>query len=337
MVKDSSFSGVQMDRITSYTAASGELPIKVLLSGDLMKAVVADHIVIPVHVQLNPTNRCNLKCSWCSCSNVNRSLSLSAKEIVAAMYSYESLGCKAVTITGGGEPLLHDDIDNIIKAIYNMGISIGLVTNGWNVYRLSKSAWNKVDWVRISLGDDRTKEFESDEYWYELEKTAQITRGLSFSYVLTDKPDYDLLLKVVNKANEFRATHVRLTTDIVKRHVGTLQKIQQFLHNNADDSLVIYQNREVWTRGQKDCWISLLKPVVGADGGIYPCCGAQYADKTPSRDLSHHMRMGWLMDIINITNEQLLFDGSRCEVCYYSSYNRLLSKLLAGAKHAEFV
>ena len=80
-----------------------------------------------------------------------------------------------------------------------------------------------------------------------------------------------------------------------------------------------------------------MKPVIGANGGLYPCCGTQYAEAVPSKDYS--VGMFWATDgeIDDIWENQQNFDGSRCVKCYYSHYNSLLAKLIDPIDHEAFV
>ena len=180
----------------SYTSASGTLPVKVLLNTKLVRTIVEEKRIIPVHVQLNPTNECNLDCDWCSCSERDRSLFLSYEQIVDVMSYYKERGCESVTLTGGGEALLHPSIIDIVSRLSHFGIAIGIVSNGWNVENLCPEDWDKVTWARISLGDGR-KEGSKTRYWERLAEVAQSKADLSFSYVLTNEPDLSLISKMV--------------------------------------------------------------------------------------------------------------------------------------------
>ena len=82
--------------------------------------------------------------------------------------------------------------------------------------------------------------------------------------------------------------------------------------------------------------ISLLKPVIGPEG-IFPCCGTNYAIKGVKRKPVDKMRMGSLEDFPSILDNQKYFDGSICDVCYYSQYNDALNKIKNVPKHRSFV
>jgi MoaA/NifB/PqqE/SkfB family radical SAM enzyme len=325
-----------INKEVSYTAASA-IPVKILLDDDLLYNIKKYKRIIPIHVQLNPTNVCNLNCKFCSCSERDRNLELPYIKICDIMRKFRDLGCKAVTITGGGEPLLHPKINEIIKFIAKIGIKVGLVSNGIEIKRLKQDTLNKITWIRISLGDDRVV---TNEFWKNLEDVVYLGRKVdwSFSYVLTDKPNFRLIEQMIAFANENRFTHIRIVNDIFNADKISIDPVKNYIkQRKINDSLVIYQDRGTWTSGSKKCWISLLKPVVGADGYIYPCCGTQYALANPSRDYEKTMRMGKVEDIKKIINEQKCFNGSVCVKCYYHNYNYILDALLSDIKHGEFV
>jgi len=298
-----------MDKVASYTAA-GTFPTKLIGCAFLESSNIK-----PFHVQLNPTNLCNLNCSFCSCAN-KENISLSVYDIVDIMNKFVRLGCKAVTITGGGEPLLYQGINNVIDWLYSLGVQTGLVTNGT---KLADLQTDKLTWVRVSASDSRF--FEADILKKAVQRLPDI--DWSLSYVLSEDPDIDNIMKVIEFANKFNFTHVRIVSDLLNLENVSMVNIMK--HAKHIDHKVIYQPRKEYTHGTKDCWISLLKPVVGADGKLYPCCGVQYAEKEPSLNYNEGMCMG--TDIDTIWERQIRFDGSKCVKCYYSAYNDILSQI----------
>jgi len=244
------------------------------------------------------------------------------------MTKFSGLGCKAVTITGGGEPLLYPRINELIEWLYDRDILVGLVTNGT---KLEKLKTNKLVWIRISMNDSRAIDKNK------LEETIKWmpTIDWAFSYVVSEKPNMKNIMDTIRFANYFNFTHVRLVSDLLNLQNITMKKIiKEVILNCIDDNKVIYQRRKEYTRGTKDCLISLLKPVIGADGKIYPCCGVQYAEKNPSLDYGEKMCMG--SDIDHIWSTQENFDGSDCVKCYYSAYNNVLTEAKS-LSHKEFV
>jgi len=322
---------VLQNKINSFTSA-GIFPIKVLQDRD---CISREKKIVPRHVQLIITNDCNLKCNFCSCSKRDIGKEMNLEVVIKVMEEYCGLGCMSVTITGGGEPLLHKDINNILFYISNLGIKIGLVTNGLCLSKLTTSSLNRIDWISISFDDNR--EFKK------LEKVFQdidfSILDWSFSYVLSSNPNYKNLKDVIEFANRKEFTHVRIVTDLLDlSNVPDMLSVRNQIQDmGIDDSLVIYQGRKKFTKGKKRCLISLLKPVVDVDGSLYPCCGSQYAMQKPSYQYNGDMRMGGIEEIMDIFDKQRYFDGSACVKCYYDNYNYLLEGMIEDVEHREFL
>lgn len=317
----------------SYTAAS-TLPAKLLQDAELIQRIRAGYIP-PVHVQINPTNRCNLNCDFCSCSERDKKLEISVGKMMVACLVFKKLGCKSATITGGGEPLLYPAINNLIRALNRyLNIKVGLVTNGTQFAKLE--AYNDITWCRISSSDDR----EPD--WGGIKRAVQNAPEIdwAFSHVVTRNPNFKIIGPLVDFANQQGFTHVRLVADLldIEATAPKMADVKHFLSvQGINDSKVIYQDRADYVRGRKRCLISLLKPVIGADGGIYPCCGVQYAQVEPGRDYVEEMRMGFVNEMEDIWKNQGYFDGSKCARCYYDPYNVALELISTPLTHKEFL
>ena len=66
---------MKIDIKSSFTAADS-LPIKTLMDAELIHSAKNNNRLIPIHIQLIPTNKCNLNCKFCSCSNRDQSLEM---------------------------------------------------------------------------------------------------------------------------------------------------------------------------------------------------------------------------------------------------------------------
>jgi len=318
----------------SYIAAN-TFPIKILKNIEFLNHLSKTGKIPPVHIQLNPTNRCNMNCSYCSCSNRNKNIEMTYEKIMEIMKKAKKLGCQSVTITGGGEPLMHPKINEIIIGLVEMGIECGLVVNGFLLDKLWDETIKKTTWVRISSDD-----FKSIKFLEPVKRAVE--RGKSdwaFSHVISNKPNWKTLKAIIEFANEYKFTHVRLVSDLLNLNaIADMNFIKDKLKKMwINDEKVIYQGRKKYRKGSKKCLISLLKPVITADGWITPCCGVQYALKNPSRDYEPSMRMCRAEDIEKMYVQQKYFDGSVCVRCYYTNYNNILTILLKKFAHIKFV
>jgi MoaA/NifB/PqqE/SkfB family radical SAM enzyme len=83
----------------------------------------------PVLAHIIPMRRCNLSCSYCNeYDAVSKPVALAT--IFQRIDKLASLGTTIVTISGG-EPLLHPELDDIIRHIRQHGMIAGLITNGY--------------------------------------------------------------------------------------------------------------------------------------------------------------------------------------------------------------
>lgn len=310
--------------------------MKILKHTEHLTAIKDRDMILPIHMRLNITNRCNLACPWCLRSDVDRKLEMSFSDAQTAITSYRLWGCKAVTISGGGEPTMHKDFSEIINMIHNHDMKIGMLTNGWFLHKHT-NLLKHFTWIRISLGDGR-KEYDNRQYWKNLEIAINEGQNVDwgFSYVITQKPNLEAIRKAITFANEHNFTHIRMVCDISISNelYERMEQVKEWIReNDIDDSIVIYQKRERVKKGMKKCLVNLIRPIVDVDGHIYSCCGVG----DPKLDYNPKMSVGKIKEIDSIVKDQKHINGSVCRICYLSHYNELLNFLTSKIKHEEFI
>jgi MoaA/NifB/PqqE/SkfB family radical SAM enzyme len=105
----------------------------------------------PVDAHIIPIRRCNLSCTYCNEFD-NFSNPVSIAEMLHRIDRLAALSTTIVTISGG-EPLLHPDLDEIIRRIRHDGMLAGLITNGYlltpeRIQRLNRAG---LDHLQISI------------------------------------------------------------------------------------------------------------------------------------------------------------------------------------------
>jgi organic radical activating enzyme len=325
-----------VDIKTSFTAADS-IPLKVLLDPQLVMHAREKNRLLPIHIQILPTNKCNMNCRFCSCSSRDKDLELDIDLARKIIDKCKQAGTKAVTITGGGEPLLYPHFDELVDCFASREIKIGLVSNGLLLYKTNKATLDKITWCRISNDDQRS-------FGQTYRKRLATVVGNSpqvdwaFSHVVSEQPNYEEIARIVDFANQHNFTHVRLVADLFQPEDVSMDGIKDYLRQHSvDDGKVVYQGRKSYLNGG-DCYIGYLKPLIGPDARIYACCGVQYALETPTKDLPDELCLGDALDIDKIMKKSNVpLDGSICVKCYYMNYNILLKGMLKDVVHQEFV
>jgi MoaA/NifB/PqqE/SkfB family radical SAM enzyme len=105
----------------------------------------------PVLAHVVPTRRCNLSCSYCN-EYDSFSKPVPTEQMLRRIDHLAALGTTIIGISGG-EPLLHPDLEAIVKRIRQHGILAGVMTNGYlltpqRIERLNRAG---LDHLQISI------------------------------------------------------------------------------------------------------------------------------------------------------------------------------------------
>src|SRR6185295_11985768 len=83
----------------------------------------------PILVQIIPIRRCNIDCGYCNeYDKVSEPVPIDV--MTARIDKLAALGTSVVAFSGG-EPMLHPDLDELIRHIRSRGMMAGLITNGY--------------------------------------------------------------------------------------------------------------------------------------------------------------------------------------------------------------
>jgi MoaA/NifB/PqqE/SkfB family radical SAM enzyme len=117
-------------------------------------ALIAHGLVNTNHVvmaHIIPMRRCNLACAYCNEFDAT-SKPVPLETMFQRLDQLARLGTSIVTISGG-EPILHPELDDIIRRIRQNGMVAGLITNGYlltseRIERLNRAG---LDHMQISI------------------------------------------------------------------------------------------------------------------------------------------------------------------------------------------
>src|SRR6201997_890358 len=105
----------------------------------------------PLLAHIIPMRRCNLACTYCNEFD-DFSKPVPIEEMYRRIDKLGALGTSVVTISGG-EPLMHPELDEVIRRIRKNGMIAGLITNGYllvpeRIQRLNRAG---LEWLQISI------------------------------------------------------------------------------------------------------------------------------------------------------------------------------------------
>jgi len=127
----------------------------------------------PLLAHIIPIRRCNLACEYCNEFD-DFSKPVPIETMFRRVDKLAELGTSVITISGG-EPLLHPELDDVIRRIRKNGMVAGLITNGYllvseRIQRLNKAG---LEWLQISI-DNVTPDDVSKKSLKVLDKKLQL-------------------------------------------------------------------------------------------------------------------------------------------------------------------
>ncbi|HYM11056.1 MAG TPA: radical SAM protein [Bryobacterales bacterium] len=127
----------------------------------------------PILAHVIPIRRCNLSCKYCN-EYDDFSKPVPTEEMFRRIDRLASFGTTIITISGG-EPLLHPDLDDIIRRVRSHGMIAGMITNGYlltaeRIQRLNRAG---VEHLQISI-DNLTPDDVSKKSLKVLDKKLQL-------------------------------------------------------------------------------------------------------------------------------------------------------------------
>ncbi len=136
----------------------------------------------PLLAHIIPMRRCNLACTYCNEFD-DFSKPVPIEEMYRRVDKLGALGTSVVTISGG-EPLMHPELDDVIRRIRANGMIAGLITNGYllvaeRIKRLNRAG---LEWLQISI-DNVNPDEVSKKSLKVLDKKLQLLAGFADFHV----------------------------------------------------------------------------------------------------------------------------------------------------------
>lgn len=105
----------------------------------------------PWVIEMDPTTACNLACHDCISANLLNQGGIDRERIKELAKEFKEIGVRAVVLIGGGEPMAHPEFGTLLDYFYEVGIHVGITSNGTLIERYLDRLAEKTKWVRISV------------------------------------------------------------------------------------------------------------------------------------------------------------------------------------------
>jgi radical SAM protein with 4Fe4S-binding SPASM domain len=354
-------------------------PLKLLRHTDRIEAMLRGEETFPISVELDLSNTCPHDCPFCSFGTSQSQgyrqqnwVQFPTSRALALIEELAECGVKSVTLTGGGEPLIHKEAHAIIRALNDSPLEWGLVTNGFLLKGpIVADIAAGATFVRISLdaGTPETHAFTHGlpagqlQYATILSNmktlrheagTRQLTIGASFCMMNENfKEVYRAAQNVRDHGGDYLEVRPTFQTDwrgdgwgsALSDPDGAKVEVEHArLHLNSPTFQVIGMTSRFDALSENvnhpydKCRIGPLMTVIGATGDLFHCCVQRGQDFFNMGSLLHtSFREAWKTAQARKMSEQI--DVSKCPKCRYRGYNELLAKAFVNgdALHANFV
>lgn len=344
---------------------------KLAFHKEKLEALAKGEIIAPVYVRVKPTNRCDHECTYCSYSpdndcpvseTINLKDEIPREKMLEILGDFRDIGIKALTFSGGGEPLVYPHIAEIMQMTLDYGIDLSIISNGQKLRGEKANILKNAKWVRVSAGECDAEGFEKTrrrpaKWFYELKENlanfSQIKNPdceFGINYVVHNG-NFDRIYDSVKYFKELGVNHIKITPcwnpDFIDYHEPLKPiSLEQIANARADfqaEGFTVYDTYEndfkstgLSDRNYDKCSIMQIIPVIGADAAVYFC-----HDKTYSGN-------GCLGSIKNRSFKNLWFSEDAAKIfrefnprkqcqhhCTYDSRNLLTLEMLGNMKNLD--
>ncbi|MES2937892.1 MAG: radical SAM protein [Pseudomonadota bacterium] len=126
---------------------------------DALRDLVAGNARAPLVVDFDPTTACNFSCPECISADLLNKDKIPSERIDELMREFAAAGVQGIVFIGGGEPLAHACMPKPIRQAYELGMSVGLTTNGSLIPRHLGTLAECCHWTRVSMDAGSEKTF----------------------------------------------------------------------------------------------------------------------------------------------------------------------------------
>lgn len=347
--------------------------LKIFHHQDTLNKVEQGKRCMPLYIRIKPTNVCNHNCYYCHYKNPYLTLDeynpndyIPHDKMMEIVDDMEKMQVKAVTFSGGGEPLAYPYIEETMEKILKAGIDLSIITNGSMLTGKKAQILAKAKWVRISIDSILPENYAKIRGISEdamgillknIEEFAKIKDDnceLGINFVI-GKENYKEITDVAVTMKKLGVNHVKFAPlfsneteeyhkDIKDEVIATLGRLTEELNSDRFKIIDLYtsdfeNDYKVFKRTYSRCPIKEFVCVIGANSKVYYCHDKAYLRNGCVCDLNQQSFFeGWNSEAV--TKKFQEFDAKiTCKQhCVYDSRNVLINSYLdMDMNHVNFI
>jgi len=327
----------------------------------------------PLLVELDLTNICNHDCPGCTGFRMEGGLNstIATSDALDIIDDLKSCGVKAVTFTGGGDPTMHRDFDEIIKHAADIGLEVGLITNGLAIKErhldslLSSCMWIRVSWDactpdmhrKIHYGGDLNKKMSSDkQFWKVIDNTKMLCEyktkhnidcvvGCAFLVGEETQDDIIGFAELASRSSvdycQYRPFHYSSYNKDIEDLMHCARKLYQ-----TDSFVVLFSEFKFQSMKENNCnrtydicHGSHFSTHISANYKVYMCCHLMFSEEANIGDLKESS----FTEIWRSERKNKVINGvdvHKCvPLCRHDSANKILQIIVSsdGMSHKNFL
>lgn len=270
-----------------------------------------DRIEPPLHIRIKPTNRCNHNCAYCAyrVDNLQLGKDMQVSDMIPREKMAEiiediiSMGVKAVTFSGGGEPLIYPWLPETLQSLAAAGVPFATLTNGACLSGEAAELFARFGtWVRVSIdGWDGpsyaayrgVSEGMFDQVMRNMEAFKKIGGpcflGIS---LIVDEKNADHVYELIERLHGFGADSVKVSPCVISNLGSENNAYHQPLFARVKEQIerakgafsgtafeifdAYHELDERFDKNYTWCPYCQILPVIGADLNVYTCQDKAY-------------------------------------------------------------
>lgn len=340
--------------------------LKVFHHPKKVKSFIEKKVVAPVYVRIKPTNACPHNCFYCVYNSKfsgihpesNRKDMIPKQKIFEVLDDLKEMDVKAVTYSGGGEPLSYPWITDVLKKTLDFNISLSVITNGQLLNGKVAEILSQANWIRISLDYPDADTFSKirgcpKEFFNQVKgniknfnkiKNAGCSLGIN---CVINEHNYNKVLAITEFCKELGVDNLRFAPlwkenfreyhkDIKDEAIRQINKAQELADQKIDigSTYERYFNKTTGDnfRSYNKCYYMQIVPVIAADQNIYTCHNNAYEPKAKMGTIANKsFKEMWFSNEVDIFFKNFKHQEICTHECSNDEKNQILNEYLACA------